>query len=132
MSKDRQKKMSYCSREPDLHYTQSQRHRPSRSECYYTSGTNRQGTEDRQEVNCLTQNREELVVYLPPYLPHNLAVRAVEDILDMKYNQLDNKSLNMTLRKTSAVASPIRHVADVHRKTNLQENQKVDSRTGER
>ena len=94
--------------------------------------TNRQGTEDRQEVNCLTQNREELVVYLPPYLPHNLAVRAVEDILDMKYNQLDNKSLNLTLRKTSAVASPIRHVADVHRKTSLQENQKVEGRTGER
>ena len=79
----------------------------------------------------MTQNKEELVVYLPPYLPHNLAVRAVEDILDMKYYQLDNKSLNLTLRKTSA-ASPYRHVADVHRKTSLQENQKAESRTGER
>ena len=80
----------------------------------------------------MTQDREELVVYLPPYLPHNLAVRAVEDILDMKYNQLDNKSLNLTLRKTSAAASPYRHVADIHRKTSLQENQKVKGRTGER
>merc|ERR1712013_249366 len=131
MSKDRQKKMSYCSRETDLQYKLSQRQRPSRSECYYTSVTNRQGTEHRQEVNCLTQNKEQLVVYLPPYLPHNLAVRAVEDILDMKYNQLDNKSQNLTLRKTSAVASPIRHVADVHRKTSLQGNQNAESRTGE-
>ena len=136
MSKDRQhqqKKMSYFTRETDQHYRLPHRQRSS-GEYYYTGVTKKQDTECRQEVNCLTQNREQLVVYLPPYLPHNLAVKAVEDILDMKYNQIENKSPSLTSRKTSAasVLSPYTHVADVHRKNSLQEYQRVHSTTGER
>ena len=135
MSKDRdpqQKKMSYCIREGDQQHRLPHRQRSS-DEYYFTSVTKKQSNEHRQEVNCLTQNREQLVVYLPPYLPHNLAVKAVEDILDMKYYQIENKSLNLTFRKTSAAASsPYTHVADVHRKNSLQEYQRVHSATGER
>ena len=134
MSKGRQpqqKKMSYFTRETDQKYRVPKR---SRGEYYYTGVTKIQDTECRQEVNCLTQNREQLVVYLPPYLPHNLAVKAVEDILDMKYYQIENKSPGLTSRKTSVASalSPYTHVADVHRKNSLQEYQRVQSTTGER
>ena len=35
------------------------------------------------EVMCLTVNKEQLTIYLPPSLPHEKAVMTVEDILEV-------------------------------------------------
>ena len=64
---------------------------PSGYECY-KGIARRRGSEPSQEVRCLTLDKEQLMVYLPPYLPHNMAVRAVEDILDKHHYQLDKHS----------------------------------------
>jgi hypothetical protein len=58
----------------------------------YNGITRRRGSDPSQEVRCLTQDKEQLMVYLPPYLPHNMAVRAVEDILDKHHYQMDKHS----------------------------------------
>ena len=41
--------------------------------------------ESSQEVRCFTITQEQLNILLPPHLPHKLAVRAVEDILDQQH-----------------------------------------------
>merc|ERR1712025_1211071 len=53
-----------------------------------------------------------------------MAVKAVEDILDMKYNQIHKQvAHHATSRKTSASSSSFSsHMADVHKRTSWQEN----------
>jgi hypothetical protein len=36
------------------------------------------------QVNCLTVAREGVTLWLPPGLPHSLAVRAVDDMLEVR------------------------------------------------
>ena len=117
---------SYYSYTPgtDLGYRPQGRIQRRSADYRYSGLTTMNAAEPSQEVNCLTQNREQLVVYLPPYLPHNMAVKAVEDILDMKYNQIHKQvAHHVTSRKTSASSSSFSsHMADVHKRTSWQEN----------
>ena len=43
----------------------------------------RRGSHPNQEVRCLTLSKEQLNVYLPPNLPHDQAVRVVENVLEV-------------------------------------------------
>ena len=43
----------------------------------------RRGSHPNQEVRCLTLSKEQLNVYLPPTLPHDQAVRVVENVLEV-------------------------------------------------
>ena len=104
-------------------------------ECY-KGFTMRRGSDPRQEVRCLMDNNKQLTIYLPPYLPHNMAVKAVEDIRDKQYYQLDKNSSFPFFRKTSVSSSSSihpstrsSHVADLHRETSNQED-KGNFRTG--
>ena len=47
----------------------------------YKGIARRRGSDSSQEVRCLTLDMEQLIIYLPPYLPQNMAVMAVEDII---------------------------------------------------
>ena len=99
----------------------------------------RRGSDPRQEVRCFMVNKEQLTIYLPPYLPHNMAVKAVEDIMDKQYYQLDKNSSFPFSRKTSISSSSSihpstrsSHVADLHRETSHQEEKGNFSTGGER
>ena len=111
---------------------------PSGYACYKGIGR-RKGSDPSQEVKCLTQDKEQLMVYLPPYLPHNMAVRAVEDILDKHHYQLDKHSTFPYSEKSSfssfSSPQPITRsslVADLHRKTSPVEDQTIINTAGER
>ena len=41
-----------------------------------------------QQVRCLTVSKEQLMVYLPPTLPHDKAVYIVEHILEVNFQFL--------------------------------------------
>ena len=79
------------------------------------------------------------MVYLPPYLPHNMAVRAVEDILDKHHYLLDKHSLFPYSDKSSVSSSSSPHhstrsslVEDLHGKTSHGEDLTNISTEGER
>jgi hypothetical protein len=98
----------------------------------YKGITRRRGSDPSQEVRCLTQDKEQLMVYLPPYLPHNMAVRAVEDILDKHHYQMDKHSTSSVSSSSSLHPSTRSSlVADLHRKTSHVEDQTNISTAGE-
>ena len=122
------------------HLVQSMPNRTQASsyECY-KGITMRRGCDPRQEVRCFMVNKKELTIYLPPYLPHNMAVKAVEDILDKQYYQMDKHSSLPFSRKTSISSSTSfhpstrsSHLDDLHRKTSRQDEQRNCSVAGER
>ena len=111
---------------------------PSGYACYKGIGR-RKGSDPSQEVRCLTLDKEQLMVYLPPYLPHNMAVRAVEDILDKHHYQLDKHSTFTYSGRSSVSSSSSLHpitrsslVADLHKKNSHGEDQTKASTAGER
>ena len=55
-----------------------------------------------QQVNCFTLSREQMTVYLPTYLPHRLAVVAVEDILEKHHYKMERYSSFPFLRGSSS------------------------------
>ena len=63
------------------------------------------GSDPSQEVRCLMLNKEQLTVYLPLYLPHRMAVKAVDDALTTHYYQLNKHSPFPFCRKNSDSSS---------------------------
>ena len=87
---------------------------PTAAYGWYKGPGRRRGSDPSQEVRCLTLTKEQLTVYLPPTLPHHLAVKAVEDILDSyHYRQERHCPISFTRKMTPLP----RQVADLHRKT---------------
>ena len=56
-----------------------------------------------QQVRCLTVSQEQIMVYLPPTLPHDKAVTMVENILEVGTNNHVFKYSKISEHRTSVL-----------------------------
>jgi len=83
--------------------------------------------EPGQEVNCLTVTREPLSLWLPPGLPHSLAVRAVDEMLEAhfycrsrQFPIVPHGRLRYSLRNSDFAVQTDGQVASLHRRSSIE------------